>query len=505
MKTSKVSIYIVFVLTAIVLVNIISDKLFVRLDLTEDNRYTLSQATKDIIKNIDEPVTITAYFSEDLPPDILKTRRDFKELLTEYRTISKNNIMYEFINPNSDEQTEQEAINKGIQPVLINIRDKDQVKQQKAFLGAVLQKGDQTEVIPFMQPGMAMEYALSSSIKKLSVINKETVGFLQGHGEPELKAMQQAITELSVMYNTVPINLADNKDALNNIKTLAIVSPKDSINSEEFDIIDKFMAKGGRVYIAINRVKGELQKQMGSTLNTGLETWLSNKKLIVEDDFVIDANCATINVQQRQGFFSFTSQVQFPYIPIIKNFSNNAITKGLEQVVIQFASTITYTGDSTVNYTPLLTTSEKSGTLSSPLYFDIQKKWNENDFPLANLPIGALLEGKIGGNNYSKMVVIANGNFAVNGIGQQARQQNKDNINLMVNSIDYLSDDTGLIELRTKGITSRPIKQLSDEKKTFIKWLNFILPILLIIIIGFIRNQQQRNLRYKRMNKDFIN
>jgi gliding-associated putative ABC transporter substrate-binding component GldG len=505
MKTSKVSIYIVFVLTAIVLVNIISDKLFVRLDLTEDNRYTLSQATKDIIKNIDEPVTITAYFSEDLPPDILKTRRDFKELLTEYRTISKNNIMYEFINPNSDEQTEQEAINKGIQPVLINIRDKDQVKQQKAFLGAVLQKGDQTEVIPFMQPGMAMEYALSSSIKKLSVINKETVGFLQGHGEPELKAMQQAITELSVMYNTVPINLADNKDALNNIKTLAIVSPKDSINSEEFDIIDKFMAKGGRVYIAINRVKGELQKQMGSTLNTGLETWLSNKKLIVEDDFVIDANCATINVQQRQGFFSFTSQVQFPYIPIIKNFSNNAITKGLEQVVIQFASTITYTGDSTVNYTPLLTTSKKSGTLSSPLYFDIQKKWNENDFPLANLPIGALLEGKIGGNNYSKMVVIANGNFAVNGIGQQARQQNKDNINLMVNSIDYLSDDTGLIELRTKGITSRPIKQLSDEKKTFIKWLNFILPILLIIIIGFIRNQQQRNLRYKRMNKDFIN
>ena len=504
MKNKNISIYIISVIIAIVLVNVISDKLFVRLDLTEDNRYTLSEATKDIITNIDEPITITAYFSEDLPPDVLKTRRDFKELLTEYRTISKNNIMYEFINPNSDEKIEQEAVSKGIQPVLINIRDKDQVKQQKAFLGAVLQKGDLTEVIPFMQPGIAMEYALSSSIKKLSIQNKETIGFLQGHGEPELNAMQQAVSELNVIYNTKPVNLKENNNALDNIKTLAIISPKDSISPEELNLIDNFMSKGGRLYIAINRVNGELQKQMGETLNTGLETWLENKNIVIENNFIIDANCATIGVQQRQGMFSFTSQVQFPYIPIITNFSDNPITKGLEQVVLQFTSALTYKGDSTVKYTPLLTTSESTGTLSSPLYFDIQKKWTKIDFPLAKLPLGALFEGKIDGKNNSKMVVIADGDFAVNGVGQQARQQNKDNINLMVNSIDYLSDDTGLIDLRTKGITSRPIKQISDDKKTFIKWLNFILPILLIIIIGIVRNQYQRNLRYKRMNKDFI-
>jgi len=503
MKKST-SLYILFVLAAIVIVNIISDKLFVRLDLTEDNRYTLSDATKDIIKNLDEPVTITAYFSEDLPPDIAKTRRDFKELLTEYRNVSKNKIMYQFINPNADDEKEKEAMSKGIQPVLINVREKDQVKQQKAYLGAVITKGEKTEIIPFMQPGTAMEYALSSSIKKLTVEQKPVIGFLQGHGEPTLPEMRQAMTEIRILYTPKAINLKDDPKSLADVKTLAIIAPIDSISDEEFAVIDDFMAKGGRVYVAINRVDGKLQEQRGTTINTGLESWLAKKNLVVENNFVIDANCATVSVQQRQGFFSFTSQIQFPYIPIVTNFADNAITKGLEQVVTQFVSTVTYTGDSTAVFTPLLTTSDKAGTLSSPTYFNINKNWTKADFPLANLPLGALIEGNIGGIPNAKMVVIADGDFAINGKGQQARQQNKDNINLMVNSIDYLSDDTGLIELRTKGVTSRPIKDIDDGKKTFLKWLNMLLPIVLIIIIGFIRNQQQRNLRYKRMEEGYV-
>lgn len=504
MKAKSTSLYIVFVLAAIVLINIVSDKLFVRLDLTEDHRYTLSTATKDILKELDEPVTITAYFSEDLPPDVAKTRRDFKELLTEYRTISKNNVMYEFVNPNANEEKEKEATSKGIQPVLINMREKDQVKQQKAFLGAVIQKGEKTEVIPFMQPGTAMEYALSSGIKKLSVANKPIVGFLQGHGEPQLMEMQQALTELTVLYQTRPINLLSGDNALEGVKTLAIIAPKDSISPAEFAQIDDFIAKGGNVYVAINRVDGQLQERRGTTVNTGLETWLAKNNVVVDNNFVIDAKCASVGVQQQQGYFTFQSQVQFPYIPIISNFADNAITKGLEQVVTQFVSTLIFTGDSTVHFTPILTTSENAGTLSSPLYFNIEKNWTKNDFPLAELPIGALLEGNIDGNPNAKMVVIGDGDFAINGKGQGARQQNPDNINLMVNSIDYLSDDTGLIELRTKGVTSRPIEELEDGTKLKLKILNFGLPILLIIIIGIIRGQQQRNLRFKRMEEGYV-
>ena len=102
------------------------------------------------------------------------------------------------------------------------------------------------------------------------------------------------------------------------------------------------------------------------------------------------------------------------------------------------------------------------------------------------------------------MVVIGDGDFAVNGSGQKAQQINPDNINLMVNSIDWLADDTGLIELRTKGITNRPLDQIEDGRKSFLKYLNFLLPILIILLYGLFRNQRNRTLRYKRMQENFV-
>ena len=148
--------------------------------MTEDQRYSLSDATKTILEKLDEPVTVTSYFSEDLPPDIEKVRQDFKDLLIEYSNRSNGQVVYEFLNPNEDEETEMKAQQNGISPIMINVRDKDQVKQQKAYLGALLQMGDIKEVIPFIQPGAAMEYALSSSIKKLSSKERPVVGLLQG-------------------------------------------------------------------------------------------------------------------------------------------------------------------------------------------------------------------------------------------------------------------------------------------------------------------------------------
>ena len=123
---------------------------------------------------------------------------------------------------------------------------------------------------------------------------------------------------------------------------------------------------------------------------------------------------------------------------------------------------------------------------------------------MSEITIGAAFTGKISGSVNSKMVVISNGNFAVNGEGQQANQLPPDNVNMLVNSIDWLSDDTGLIDLRTKGVTSRPLEQIEDGKKTFYKYLNFLLPLILIVVYGFVRMQMKRNLRVKRMDEDYI-
>jgi ABC-type uncharacterized transport system involved in gliding motility auxiliary subunit len=270
-------------------------------------------------------------------------------------------------------------------------------------------------------------------------------------------------------------------------------------------MLDNFLARQGHLYVAINRVEGDLSKASGYEVKTGLEKWLEQKGLVVEPAFVVDSRCSSVGVRQQQGVFTFNTQVTFPYLPEITSFAKHPVTQGLESVVMQFASPISFMGDTTkVHYRPLAFTSEKSGVEKAPLFFNIQKKWGDSDFTRPKVPVVAILDGKISGEKESKMVVISDGDFAINGGGQQAHQVQPDNVNLMVNAIDWLSDDTGLIELRTKGVTARPLKQLEEGTKTMLKYLNFLLPIFLIIAYGIFRTQRNRIIRLKRMGENFV-
>src|SRR5687768_12478148 len=115
---NQIRIFIILLLAVSLALNILSNRFFLRLDLTADERYTLSAATKNILSELKEPVTVSAYFSEDLPPDIAKTKKDFKELLIEFEQRSGGNLVYEFIHPNENEEKENQAIQSGIQPVI---------------------------------------------------------------------------------------------------------------------------------------------------------------------------------------------------------------------------------------------------------------------------------------------------------------------------------------------------------------------------------------------------
>lgn len=500
----KTTSFILIALGIIVLVNILSDNFFLRMDLTSDNRFTLSKASKNIIRNLKEPVTITAYFSGNMPTDLVKTRRDFKEMLVEYNNISKGQVVYEFIDPSANQEAEQKAMSAGIQPVIANMREKDQVKQQKVYMGAVVSMGEESDVIPFMQPGSAMEYALSSAIRKISVKDKPAIGIIQGHGEPGVAAMSQAYTALNIQYEVEPVFITDTAKNLQKFNTVALIAPKDTIPQSHLAQLDELLARGGNLYIAINRVEGNLSVQRGLAVNTGLETWLMGKGLMVESNFVVDSRCANINVRQQQGMFTYNTTIKFPYLPMLSKFAEHPISKGLESVLLPFASTVSYTGDTTKTFVPLVQTSEQSGTQQAPVYFDVSKQWGPADFPMKGLTVAGVLTGRIAGSNSSSIVLIGDGDFAVNGEGNEARQQSADNISLMVNSIDFLSDDTGLIELRTKGVTNRPIEQIEDGKKAFLKYLNFLLPLLLVIIYGIFRSQFNRNLRNKRMEEGHV-
>jgi len=493
---------ILLIIAVIFVANILLSRLFLRLDFTGDKRYTLSQPTKNILKNLDDPVTVTAYFSKDLPPQIASAKTEFKDLLEEFNKRSGGDVVYEFINPNESEESERVAQTEGIQPITVNMRERDQVKQQRAYLGAVIKYGNLQEVLPFVQPGAGMEYALASSIKKITVENKPKIAFVQGHGEPSVQEMAQVAGVMSVLFELTPVTL----DTLNaaNYKGLALVAPKDSFQLNELNKIDEFLRLGKGVYVAINRVEADIQQSRGSSLTTGVESWLAQKGVEVQNNFILDRKCGSVSVQQSAGFFSFNRQVQFPYLPIIQDFADHPITNGLEQSVLQFASSLAFTSDSPdISITPLAFTSSQSGTSDAPLMFDISKQWTNSDYPLSKLPVAAAIEGKLVGDVVSKMVVIGDGDFAVNGAGQQARQLNPDDVSFMVNAVEWLNDDTGLGELRTKEVTSRPLKrELSDTNKNIVRWGNFLLPIVGIILFGLVRmtlrNRKKKQWREER-------
>jgi len=349
-----------------------------------------------------------------------------------------------------------------------------------------------------------MEYALSSSIKKLSVVDKPLIGLIQGHGEPSRAALQQAMTSLGILYTIEEVDLNNQETDLAKYSTLALIAPRDTIPPHHFHLLDQYMAAGGDLCIALNRVEGDFSTAQGKPVVTGTENWLNSKGLIVEDNFVIDANCGTVGVQQQMGGMNFTTQIQFPYLPRIRNFADHPITKGLEEVILQFASSINYAGDTNMVFTPFAFSSERSGTLTTPLYFDINKKWNNNDFPMSDIVVGGVLTGNTSGGGESSIVLFSDGDFAINGEGQRPQQLPADNVSLMVNAIDWLSDETGLIELRTKAVTSRPLDQVEDARKNLIKWLNFLIPLLIVVLYGIFRSQRTRRIRNKRMEEGYV-
>ena len=487
----------------VVVVNLLSSEFHFRVDLTEDRQYTLSDATEDILENLEEPVTIKAYFSQNLPGAYAKARRDFQELVIEYAAKSNGMLQFEFIDPAVSDEKKNEAMQNGIQPLQINVRQKDQMKLQEAFMGASISIGDKQDVLSYIPPGYPIEYGLSSAIKKLSVSNKPPVGFLQGHGEPSLEEMQQLYSQLSVLYTPTPVSFSDSASFPPGMKTLVVVRPLDSLSGEHIARFDQFLASGGRIAFALNAVNGNLQNQQGTRSSTGIESWLGTKGLLIQPEFVVDAKCASVTMEQQTPFGMMRSQLPFPYLPLAGNFADHPVAKGLEAIVFQFASRVQYVGDTSLRYTPLVFTSERANVLPAPLFMDVQKQWTEADLPLSNLPLAAALEGRLAGNAASKIVVIGDGDFPINGSGQQAQRVSPDNVNILSNAIDWLTDDTGLIELRTKGVTARPIDEMEESTRTVIKYTNFLVPIVLVVVYGLIRFQRNRIRRLKRMAENY--
>lgn len=504
MKKQKAISQALIVAAIIIVMNMILNQVYFRIDFTADNKYTLSDATKNLLKNMDEVVTITAYWSENMPPQLQNHRRDFLDMLIEYENRSGGDIVYKVENPNENEQKMAEVQQKGIQPVPVEVTEKDQMKQMLAFMGAILQQGDKTEVISFISPNSNVEFTLTQALKKLIVEDKPDIAIIQGHGEPGLEQMPQLEQSLSALYDVKTYTITDTAEIPASFKSVAIFNPTDTIPQSHFEKLDNYMKSGGGILVGYNQLNPDFNSGfLNAAADIGMRKWLAEKGVQLENQYVIDVNCAAVGLLQQMGPIQVQRRVQMPLIPIIKNFSEHPAAAGLEAVVMQFVSPIEVgEEDSVFSYAVLGSTSERSGTMQVSEMFDLQHDWQENDFRQSNIPVAVALQGK-GEWADARMVIVANGGFAVNGAGQEAQQLSPDNINFASNSIDWLADDTGLIELRTKSITARFLDPVEDDTRLIIKWTNVLAPVILVLVIGFIRRQQYLRKKQKWLQGEY--
>lgn len=512
----EITVQLLLLAGVLVTLNVLAEELVVRFDLTEDNRYTLSKASETIAESLDDPVSVTAYFSADLPPQLAQVEDEFRNFLEEFRAHSDGNMEYEFVNPNEDEASEQKAQQAGIQPVMLDVRERDQVSQKRAYFGAVFRYQDKKEVVSVVQPGAGLEYTIASTIQKMTVDKKPKIGLVQGHGEPGRQEVIQLMNELEQRYQVETVNGLDTTSVPADIEALAVIAPEQSLTDNELQAIDQYIMSGGKAVFAINSVQTQVQYGVASPLNTGIDRLLTAYGISVQPDLIRDAQASTIQMQQQQGGFTFINQVQYPFIPQVTNFGNHPVSEGLEAVVFQFASSLDTAGvDSSQQLTVLASSSGEAGIARGPFNLSPDQNWNRRDFTDANIPLGAAIEGVFNSafanvdsvdvplekSRATSIVVFGDGDFVINGSGQQLQRLPDDNISLMVNSIDWLADDTGLISLRTKGVTNRPLALIEDGTKAFLKYLNIFLPILLVLGYGFYRYQQNQNRRRRWMEE----
>src|SRR5678816_365168 len=164
-------------------------------------------------------------------------------------------------------------------------------------MGAIVQYGDQKEVIPFISQGSAMEYELTTAIKKITVKDKPAIGFITGHGEPGFNSMAQTVQELSVIYTVENIDLTKEAEIAQRYQAVVLVNPADSIPPDQFSKINDYLSKGGKAFVAVNAVNGDLSTASGSVNNTSVVPWLASMGIQIEPTFIVDAACAKVTVQ----------------------------------------------------------------------------------------------------------------------------------------------------------------------------------------------------------------
>lgn len=420
--SSKYSL--VYLLIALIAVNYIAAQVHYRFDLTKEKRYTLSNPTKKLLRNLNDKVNVTVFLDGDMPAGFKKLSNSTRELLQEFKEYGTGNIHFSFKRPGTDSTigfTMDSLIRMGLRPTNVRVQAKEGEGEEQRYLfpGAVISYKDRIQSVDFlqgqdMQGGInslnnseaLLEYKLISTIQKVTTDTVPLVGYLIGNGEPMTYNVVDLINRTlrqNYRFSFLPI---DSFPVIPRFfDALIVVKPTLPFNDEQKLKLDQYVMNGGKLIWMIDRLYAEMDSLMRKQSdfvafdrNLNLEDLLFKYGVRINADLVQDLQCDKVPLVV--GNFGDKPQMEltnWPYFPLLSSYSDHPITKNLNQVLSIFPNSIDTIKTPGINKTVLLATSASSRTLVTPAMVSLNSVKTEEDLKTFNksyVPVAVLLEGK---------------------------------------------------------------------------------------------------------------
>jgi ABC-2 type transport system permease protein len=553
MKRSKIRnqhiVELVITLVIIILLNLLGSSYYYRFDLTSEKRFTLSPATKEILDSLDDMAYIKVYLDGELPAGFIRMETAIRELLDEFRWYSPVNIRYDFIDPLEEpdpgirRNITAQLYKSGLQPTNIQVKQKDGSTMQKIiFPGAIISYAGVDVAVNLLKnnPGVnaeinlnnsiqSLEYEFISMIRNLNSDKIEKVAFIEGHGELDELQTGDITKSLANFYQVDRGTIGGKYGCLDNYEAVIIAKPMQRFNESDKFVIDQYIMKGGRVLWLLDVARVSLDSLLdGSTFAfyspLNLDDQLFRYGIRINPDLVKDIQCHVIPV--NKGLVGGTPQWSLSpwyYFPVISPADNHPVTKSLNMIKLEFASSIDTVGEpGYIKKDILLATSPYTKRVQLPEMVSLRESDiapDESEYNTANVPVGMLLEGSfesvfknravpegVSGSPAeirttgagTSMIVVSDGDIIRNEVMStpdgpvieplgydRYTSQVFGNADFILNAVNYMTDETGLITLRGREFKLRLLdrQKVRDEK---LKWelINLALPMILIILIG---------------------
>ncbi len=520
---SNALLYSLFVVGAVVVVNLLGTRVFGRIDLTEHKVYTLSQPSKDLVKKLPDYMTVKAFMSNDLPPELKTVSRYVRDLIDEYKTSSNGKFRWEAIDPGTDKKLEEEANRCKVQKLQIQVLRNQKFEMGQYYMGLCLEYGSQVESIPQVARAEGLEYQISSLIKKLTT-KKKKVGFTNGHGEADTnQGFQMLKGDLEQEFELTSVNPSQ-ADIPADVEALVVGGPKQAFDEKGMREIDKFLMSGKGVVFLVEGMAmqapggmgGQMQQmklKMAQANDHGLGKLLEPYGFKVNQDFVFDPNNAPGPLDLGQGR-PMLANVPFFVVGEVPEHKNFTVTAGLRGVVLPFPSSVDLVG-------PLKGGKPARGKLY-PLASSSKESWKHTGFFVlspgtqiepgkdrASYGLGYAYEGPLKSafapanapavsdpsapatesKKPVRLVVIGDAEFANDEYVQLARflQFYQAGAQLLFNAISWTVEDEALAPLRLKNVSPRPITVKSEATAAAIQWGNIVGLPLAFCLFGVVR------------------